>query len=95
MSNDPSIKTPMFQSHREEDSELRKTTKWTNLEGMQIVHTSNEGTEHFRDHRKVESMMVSAQKKSPQLTIEELNIELSDGSSDYDEESMQNSTSEN
>lgn len=94
MSNDPSIKTPMFQSQREEDSELRRTTKWTNMEGMQM-QTSNEGTEHFRDHRKVESLLASVQKKSPQMTIEELNIELSDDGSDYDEESMQNSTSEN
>ena len=94
MSNDPSIKTPMFQSQREEDSELRKTTKWTNIEGIQMIHRSDEDTEHFRDHRKVESILASVQKKSPQLTIEELNIELSDGSNDYDEESIQNSTSE-
>jgi hypothetical protein len=95
MSNDPGIKTPMFQSQRDEDPELRKTTKWTNLEGMQIIQKSDEDTEHFRNHRKDESMLDSVQKQSPQLNFEEVNIQLSDGSSDYDEESMQNSTSEN
>ena len=95
MPNDPGIKTPMFQSQREEDSELRKTTKWTNLEVMQIVQKSDEDTEHYRNHRKGESLLNFVQEQSPQLNFEEVNIQLSDRSSDYDEDSMQNSTSEN
>ena len=94
LSNYPSLKTPIFLSQNEENSELRKTAKRNKIVDLAVIHKSDEETEHYLEHRKIEELFTSDQENLPQQEIEELEIHLSEENEKKDSEHQNNFTIE-